>query len=447
LQVEASASASEIVVETLETTLTLEKAALPSSGNMLKLALRRKDGIELIREPLPPPPPLLEAPAADGPLEKGWKKDSGMNKAVTIESAAGYVGLANQGATCYMNSVLQSLYMTPEFRHAIFSWNAQDIVEAKKASLTDVEATMTFQLQRLFLRLHTAEKRSADTKDLTKSFGWNERDAFQQHDVQELCYVLFDALEAQFAHTSLKGFVAKWYEGTMKDYVQCKKCWNENARHDKFTDISLVIRPFGATTAAFDSLEAALEAFVQPELLSGDSQYFCEKCACKVDALKGLKIEKFPPILTFQLKRFDFDYQTMRRVKLTDCVSFPFTLDSAEFLPSGKIARRASLAKKNLALINTDSDANDVPASPLSPAADELSFSTASQYELFSVMVHSGSATGGHYYAYIKDIGTQRWFKFNDSFVSAATEDEVREAFGKQVLVLAEYCGTGLAPG
>jgi hypothetical protein len=33
-------------------------------------------------------------------------------------------------------------------------------------------------------------------------------------------------------------------------------------------------------------------------------RYFCEKCACKVDALKGLKIEKFPPILTFQLKRY-----------------------------------------------------------------------------------------------------------------------------------------------
>jgi ubiquitin C-terminal hydrolase len=32
----------------------------------------------------------------------------------------GFVGLANQGATCYLNSLLQSLFMTPEFRNAIY---------------------------------------------------------------------------------------------------------------------------------------------------------------------------------------------------------------------------------------------------------------------------------------------------------------------------------------
>jgi ubiquitin carboxyl-terminal hydrolase 47 len=29
-------------------------------------------------------------------------------------------------------------------------------------------------------------------------------------------------------------------------------------------------------------------------------------------------------------------------------------------------------------------------------------------YELFSIMIHSGSAIGGHYYAYIKSVYTHK---------------------------------------
>lgn len=35
-------------------------------------------------------------------------------------------------------------------------------------------------------------------------------------------------------------------------------------------------------------------------------------------------------------------------------------------------------------------------------------------YELFSIMVHSGSAAGGHYYAYVKSFENGRWYSFND---------------------------------
>ena len=35
-------------------------------------------------------------------------------------SNSGYVGLINQAMTCYLNSLLQTLYMTPEFRNAIY---------------------------------------------------------------------------------------------------------------------------------------------------------------------------------------------------------------------------------------------------------------------------------------------------------------------------------------
>lgn len=51
-------------------------------------------------------------------------------------------------------------------------------------------------------------------------------------------------------------------------------------------------------------------------------------------------------------------------------------------------------------------------------------------YELHSVIVHSGSAIGGHYYAYIKDLSNGLWHKFNDSSVNVATVQEVMETFG-----------------
>lgn len=40
-------------------------------------------------------------------------------------------------------------------------------------------------------------------------------------------------------------------------------------------------------------------------------------------------------------------------------------------------------------------------------------------YELFSIMIHSGSASGGHYYAYIKEFENGEWFCFNDQSVSS----------------------------
>lgn len=39
-------------------------------------------------------------------------------------------------------------------------------------------------------------------------------------------------------------------------------------------------------------------------------------------------------------------------------------------------------------------------------------------FELFSVMVHSGSAAGGHYYACIKSFSDSQWYSFNDQHVS-----------------------------
>jgi ubiquitin C-terminal hydrolase len=44
--------------------------------------------------------------------------------------------------------------------------------------------------------------------------------------------------------------------------------------------------------------------------LDGSNQLFCENCMAKTDTLKGYRLQKLPPILTLDLNRFDFDYNT-----------------------------------------------------------------------------------------------------------------------------------------
>lgn len=45
--------------------------------------------------------------------------------------------------------------------------------------------------------------------------------AWQQHDVQELCRVMFDALEINWKDTDQSNLINELYQGKLKDYVKC----------------------------------------------------------------------------------------------------------------------------------------------------------------------------------------------------------------------------------
>jgi hypothetical protein len=45
--------------------------------------------------------------------------------------------------------------------------------------------------------------------------------AFQQHDVQELSRVMFEALEKTFKGTEQQNLINELYQGKIKDYVKC----------------------------------------------------------------------------------------------------------------------------------------------------------------------------------------------------------------------------------
>lgn len=131
-----------------------------------------------------------------------------------IKSDTDYVGLVNQAMTCYLNSLLQTLYMTPEFRNAVYRWE----FDGKEDNMAK---SIPYQLQKLFLLLQTSKKKAIETTDLTKSFGWDSSEVWQQHDVQELCRVMFDALEQKWKKTDQANLINNLYQGKLKDYVKC----------------------------------------------------------------------------------------------------------------------------------------------------------------------------------------------------------------------------------
>ena len=72
-----------------------------------------------------------------------------------------HVGLTNAGATCYLNSLLQTFGQTVELKRQLFS---HEFSEALISPLGSEEECIPLQLQRLFARLEMSRLRAVNTK-------------------------------------------------------------------------------------------------------------------------------------------------------------------------------------------------------------------------------------------------------------------------------------------
>ncbi|KAJ8315140.1 hypothetical protein KUTeg_007290 [Tegillarca granosa] len=343
-----------------------------------------------------------------------------------IKSDTGYVGLVNQAMTCYLNSLLQTLYMTPEFRNALYRWSPDGIEDKSKS--------IPYQLQTLFLQLQTSKKRAAETTDLTRSFGWDSSEG------KELCRVMFDALELKWKNTDQSHLINHLYQGKMKDYVKCLECGYESARVDAYLDIPLVIRPFGSNVT-YGSVDEALDAFVQPEILNDSNQYFCEKCNKKCDAHK-VCIMTFSEVLNLNhlVDRDSIPGMTDNATLNGEKSSQSVTEDSGEDegIDEGIEIENGISGTSS----GSDSSSLSSEAAANDKNAKELEYKGPYVYELFSIMIHSGSAAGGHYYAYIKSFKDGQWYCFNDQHVSKITYEDITKTYGGNSTARGYYSAT-----
>ncbi|KAL5553895.1 hypothetical protein UlMin_041296 [Ulmus minor] len=190
-----------------------------------------------------------------------WSYDS--------KKETGFVGLKNQGATGYMNSLLQTLYHIPHFRKAMYHMPTTENDNPSRS--------ITLALQSLFYRLENSDT-SVATKELTKSFGWDTSDSFMLHDVQELKLnrFLYEKLENKMKGTVVEGTIQQLFEGHYMNYIECINVDYKLPRKESF---------------------------------------------------RGVIFLDFPPILQLHLKRFEYDFVRDTMVKINDRYEFPLQLD------------------------------------------------------------------------------------------------------------------------
>jgi len=363
----------------------------------------------------------------------------------------GFVGLKNASATCYMNSVIQQLYMIPEIRDGLLS--VEGAIDDTQVEFYDDDNTMNLPMNYINNNNDQQDEKKdynvGVVKHVQAIFGhltlnklqyyipkgfwfhfklWGEQiNLREQHDALEFFNSLVDSIDEGLKKLSYNKLMASVLGGSFADQKICKDCPHRYEREESFTTLNIDIRNHS-------NLLDSLEQYVKGDLLEGANAYHCEKCNRKVNTVKRLCIKKLPIILTIQLKRFDYDWERGCAIKFNDYFEFPRLIDMEPYTVDGLAKIEGEIIEDIIEQenINLEIEVNENSNSEFKENINNNSNTgvQCTKYELCGIVVHSGQASGGHYYSYIlyKDTdGVKKWYKFDDGEVSECKLDQDEE--------------------
>lgn len=263
------------------------------------------------------------------------------------------------------------------------------------------------------------EKQYFNPKKFCKAFkdiDGSPIDPYVQKDVDEFFNMFMDRIESLIKGTKEEKIMHNLFQGVLANEFICKDCPHYSEREEPFLAISLPVKNK-------NSVQDCLKHFVEGEMLEGENAYFCEKCEKKVNTLKRCCVKRMPNILFLALKRFEFDFDTMSKVKVNDYCEFPLELDMTPYSQQ-ELARQDLIKKMDEKNLSAD-DLNEDQMHILKSKVPDNYY----KYKLKGIVVHFGTADQGHYYSFIQDRENKDagWFEFNDTLVKEFDPSEIPE--------------------
>ena len=320
-------------------------------------------------------------------LSKLIEDKTNYNPKIELKNEIDYLGLKNPSSLCYMNSVIQQLYMIPIFRKSILNLKINE--EEYKLNEKDDLDDLLFQLIKMFYYLTYSDKSYYDPKQFVYSFKdyeGNPTNPNLQCDAQEFLTRFVEKIEERIKTSAERFLFNNIFGGTTLQQIICTnpECKNISERREKIIYLSLDIK-------GYHKLEECLDKFIAEEKIE---DYHCEKCDKKITNIKKVLIDKLPNILIIHLQRIAFNYTTFLMDKINDEISFELNLNIKKYT-----------VDKN----NKDVDTENY------------------EYEYIGVIIHSGTAQYGHYYSIINIKSEYKMYKFNDTAVTEMTSEKFKQ--------------------
>ena len=188
-----------------------------------------------------------------------------------LRSSAGYVGLTNLTNTCYMNSLITQLYMTPRFRRFMQAVKVADPLNRQK---------LLAETQSLFNVMERTTHKCANTDKFVSSivpYDGPSIDVSIQMDVDEFCNLMFDRWEGQVESKLDRDTLKSIFGGEVITQIKSQDCDHVSERPEPFLALSCEVKgKYG--------LSESLRAYVQGDVMEGGEPCLSSVCTQHIKA-------------------------------------------------------------------------------------------------------------------------------------------------------------------